>query len=335
MGPEGERQEILVEGEDFLGLYKEVLSRGSSVRMQVDGVSMSPYLLPGDIVWVEPAGAEELRVGEVALYEREGRPVVHQLAGRTRRDGRWLLMFRAVGMNAIETVLGGEAVLGRVTAFEREGSTQAVTRFPIGWMQRFRSRWRLFLHGRAAEGSWVRRAPKWVARSVRRAGRPAVFALTGLRGMPLIGSVVRRVLPPLGERARVLRIVNRKGRPGEALVVEAYLGRRKIGSASLAQTFRSTLDHEGWWIGIRVAPLYRRRGVASRLLPEVLEWAEARGAGPVYAAIRDDNLASLVLFGRFGFARVDDRELEARVTEYYRQRTGDPWNMLVYVSAAE
>lgn len=335
MQPEGERQEVLVQGEEFLGLCKELFSRGNSVRMQVDGVSMSPFLLPGDIVRVEPAGAEQLRVGEVALYERQGQPVVHQLVGRTKRDGRRLLMFQAVGMNAIETVLEGEAVLGRVMGFERDASAEAVTRFPIGWRQRLRSWWRLFLHGRAAEDSWVRRAPQRVARSVRRAGKPAVSVLTGLRRLPVIGALVRRVLPPLGERARILRMVNREGRRGEALLVEAYVGRRKIGSASLAQTFSTVFGHESWWIGIRVEPLCRRRGVASWLIPEVLAWAEARGAAPVYAAIRDDNEASLTLFTRFGFARTNDRELEARVTEYYRQRTGDPWTMLVYVSAGE
>ena len=58
------------------------------------------------------------------------------------------------------------------------------------------------------------------------------------------------------------------------------------------------------WVGItdvRVAPEHRRRGLASRILEELLDWAAERGATTAYLQVREDNAAALALYRRLGF----------------------------------
>ena len=67
---------------------------------------------------------------------------------------------------------------------------------------------------------------------------------------------------------------------------------------------RAVVDQD--WAGLTALEVradQRRHGLASRLLGTVLTWAEEQGAHRVYAQVAQDNVASLALFDRLGFAR--------------------------------
>jgi hypothetical protein len=147
---------LFLPGADLLGLCREAFARGQVVRMPIEGVSMSPWLLPGDILCIEPATIADLRVGQVALYERFERVIIHQLAGRRRVGRDWLAVMRVTSNNALEAPLEGKRVLGRVVSRERDGEVRELDRLPLDHTSRMKATWALLLHGRVGESSWVR-----------------------------------------------------------------------------------------------------------------------------------------------------------------------------------
>lgn len=60
-------------------------------------------------------------------------------------------------------------------------------------------------------------------------------------------------------------------------------------------------------IGYRVAPAYRRQGLAGEMAVAMIGWAAAQGVTSCIASIRPDNTPSLRLIGRLGFARTGEQ----------------------------
>lgn len=60
-------------------------------------------------------------------------------------------------------------------------------------------------------------------------------------------------------------------------------------------------------LSIAVAPPYRRHGVASRLIDEVIRHAAAAGARRLFLEVAEDNLGAQALYARFGFVTVGRR----------------------------
>lgn len=57
----------------------ERLSAGRETALRISGQSMSPYLIPGQTVLIEPCDARSLRPGHLVAFEREGRIVLHRV----------------------------------------------------------------------------------------------------------------------------------------------------------------------------------------------------------------------------------------------------------------
>ncbi len=68
----------------------------------------------------------------------------------------------------------------------------------------------------------------------------------------------------------------------------------------------------GYVYYLAVAPSFRRRGIAGRLLDDTLERFARRGATVCYAAVETDNLASMGLFRSRGFRPVGRKEVGFR-----------------------
>ena len=65
----------------------DVLARGESVRLRVQGVSMLPWLREGDSVRILPVVGHPLRRGDIALFSRTpGHLILHRVVG-VRHEG--------------------------------------------------------------------------------------------------------------------------------------------------------------------------------------------------------------------------------------------------------
>ncbi len=73
-------------------LTVKVLGSHGQCRLQVSGSSMLPTLWPGDTVQIERRPLAQLRIGDVVLYERDGRLFLHRLVDlQTNTSGATLI----------------------------------------------------------------------------------------------------------------------------------------------------------------------------------------------------------------------------------------------------
>lgn len=73
-------------------------------------------------------------------------------------------------------------------------------------------------------------------------------------------------------------------------------------------------------IGVTLSPAARGRGLATEAVALVLDRLAARGVAVARAYILAENVASVALFERLGFARVSDRVAEDGLTEQVYER---------------
>lgn len=99
---------------------KDTLESGATVPLTVTGSSMMPLLKPHrDIVWLEKCDAEQIKNGDILLFEREGgKPVLHRVV-KIKNDR---LIMNGDALDWSEVIRKSQ-VAARVKKIERDGKT--------------------------------------------------------------------------------------------------------------------------------------------------------------------------------------------------------------------
>ncbi len=104
------------------------LRAGRPVRCRAAGSSMKPLIVPGADLEVQPVPAEELRPGDVLLFQDGTRLVAHRLVRRVDDPERGRLFYvQGDNRHDVEGPVPADAILGRIE------------RVRAGWL-RFRPR---------------------------------------------------------------------------------------------------------------------------------------------------------------------------------------------------
>jgi signal peptidase I len=110
-----------------LDLACKALASGQEVHWRIVSPSMQPLLRPGDMVIVQAAPLPSLRRGDLVLIRRPQDVVTHRLVGRDacgwRSRGDNLLWF--------DPPFADEAIVGRITARERDGMRISLDSLPF------------------------------------------------------------------------------------------------------------------------------------------------------------------------------------------------------------
>ena len=106
------------------GLAEEVVRTFGDVRLRVIGTSMVPSILPGDLVSIHRAGLQDISPGEVVLFSRNGRLVIHRVVDRkvvatADRLGEPCLITRGDRLRHDDPPVSSNELLGRVISIER------------------------------------------------------------------------------------------------------------------------------------------------------------------------------------------------------------------------
>lgn len=109
---------------------------------------------------------------------------------------------------------------------------------------------------------------------------------------------------------------------GDAESLVAEVAGRVAGYA----VFWQVLD-QGELGNVAVAPEWRRRGLARRLVARVMERAAARGVRELFLEVRPSNSGARQLYESFGFTRVGQRR------NYYQEPVEDAVVMRVFLAA--
>jgi signal peptidase I len=152
----------LIDSSDLLNLCQEVLAKGSTFRFRALGGSMFPLIRPGDIITAKPIPVENLTVGQVLFYCKNGKLFVHRLKEKSRDR---LMVTRGDNLPFNDHFITPSEVLGKIVMIERKGKkidmesgfmrwvNWTVARIPIYWIIRSM----LF-------GTRIKRALQWTFR---------------------------------------------------------------------------------------------------------------------------------------------------------------------------
>jgi signal peptidase I len=99
-------------------LATEMVTTLGHLSLRVSGTSMVPAILPGDLISIEPASVAEVAPGEIVVFAREGRLVVHRVVSRND-GGAPGLITRGDRTKRDDAVVSSMELIGRVTRIDR------------------------------------------------------------------------------------------------------------------------------------------------------------------------------------------------------------------------
>ncbi len=114
-------------------LVTEILTRGLGVRFSARGGSMRPTIRGGEAITVTPVAIEAVAAGDIVLFRRRGRMVVHRVLRVLREGDVVRFLTRGDASVAADPPLEACHVLGRVVAVERDGRDVDLTGARSRW----------------------------------------------------------------------------------------------------------------------------------------------------------------------------------------------------------
>ena len=105
----------------FLDVATELLSQGRRVRFRAPGCSMSPAILHGDAITVEPVRPPEVRTDDIVLYRIERRVIAHRVVGiQSESEAAPVFTLCGDAAGSAEERVESRQILGRVSTVERK-----------------------------------------------------------------------------------------------------------------------------------------------------------------------------------------------------------------------
>jgi hypothetical protein len=123
---QGGQEEFVIAASD---LVVDALARFGTVRFRAHGTSMAPAIRSGDVLEIERCRADELHVGDIVLVTSGERLLAHRLLRRADHDDGAVVVTRGDSHWRADAPAPLSAVLGRVTAIMRDGSSQVGPRY--------------------------------------------------------------------------------------------------------------------------------------------------------------------------------------------------------------
>jgi len=107
-----------IDDSELLKLLQEVLEKGNCLRFQALGSSMFPFIRPGDIITAKPISPENLTVGQVLFYYKDGIFFAHRLKEGSSNSH---MMTRGDNLPFNDNFITPAEVLGKIVMIERNG----------------------------------------------------------------------------------------------------------------------------------------------------------------------------------------------------------------------
>lgn len=100
-------------------LYIQALRQGLALWFTVASGSMRPLLAIGNEIYIEPAQAHELRIGDIAAFETPQGLVVHRIVQR-RKSQTTIRLLQMADIDLYPSWIEAHNVIGRVTAVRQD-----------------------------------------------------------------------------------------------------------------------------------------------------------------------------------------------------------------------
>lgn len=106
---------ISIRDEGAIDLLHSLLEQGVSVRIQVSGRSMQPFLNGGEIVEIIPFGVRHPRIGDIVLFcDPHGNPLLHRFLWQRLYNEELYLQTKGDACSGCDSPVPVDQVLGYV-----------------------------------------------------------------------------------------------------------------------------------------------------------------------------------------------------------------------------
>jgi signal peptidase I len=116
-------------------LAAEVLRSSGALRLRVSGKSMLPAIWPGDTLLIERVESHTVSEGDIVLFGRDRRLVVHRVARRIETPAESGIVTRGDAMPEPDPAVPEGDLLGKVSIISRNGNLIAPRKTPR-WTER-------------------------------------------------------------------------------------------------------------------------------------------------------------------------------------------------------
>ena len=104
-------------------LYEDILRSGISLRLQVTGRSMSPFLVGGEILTIKKVPGSSLHIGDLIYFKiRDGFPLLHRIVKKQSRGDMFLFQTKGDAVSTPDEPVRERDILGKVCRIERTNS---------------------------------------------------------------------------------------------------------------------------------------------------------------------------------------------------------------------
>jgi signal peptidase I len=100
-------------------LAMSVLRSVGEARLAVSGGSMLPSLWPGDILEIHRVAVEEISQGDIVIFAREHRLIVHRVLRISREGDEIAVITRGDRSARVDAPVSANELLGRVRTIQR------------------------------------------------------------------------------------------------------------------------------------------------------------------------------------------------------------------------
>jgi signal peptidase I len=148
-------------------LYIEALRAGQPFTFRVVSNSMIPTLSTGDSVYIEPAKAKEIRVGDIAAFETPHGLVIHRIV-RIQQTETSVSLLQMADVDLHASWVEEHAIIGRVISARRQNRAIHLQHPIAQRCGKITARLRYQLYLRKAYtplGMILRLCSRWVVRS--------------------------------------------------------------------------------------------------------------------------------------------------------------------------
>jgi len=111
-------------------LAAEVLRSSGALRLQVSGTSMLPAIWPGDTLLIERVESRAVSEGDIVLFGRACRLVVHRVTRRIETPAESKIVTRGDAMSEPDPPVREDDLLGKVSFVSRDGKFIAPRKIP-------------------------------------------------------------------------------------------------------------------------------------------------------------------------------------------------------------
>jgi signal peptidase I len=100
-------------------LVADAIRSYGGLRLRVTGSSMLPSVFPGDILSIRQSEIAEVCLGDIVLFERDGRLCAHRVLDKIQGTGEIYLVTQGQQLACADPAISARELLGKVTSIER------------------------------------------------------------------------------------------------------------------------------------------------------------------------------------------------------------------------